>query len=58
MNFDGASRGNPGIAGIRGVIRNHEGEILHIYCRALGEGTNNEMEFAALEQGLRILKNM
>lgn len=58
LNFDGASRGNPGMAGIGGIIRNHEGEILHIYCRDLGEGMNNEMEFAALEQGLRILRNM
>lgn len=58
LNFDGASRGNPGMAGIGGIIRNHKGDILHIYCKALGEGTNNEMEFAALEQGLRILRDM
>jgi len=58
LNFDGASRGNPGQAGIGGVIRNQVGEIHHIYCRELGESTNNEMEFAALEQGLRILRNL
>eukprot|EP00253_Pinus_taeda_P010390 PITA_10390 len=58
LNFDGDSRGNHGRAGIGGVIRNQEGEIVHIYCRALGEGTNNEMEFAELEQGLRILKSL
>lgn len=46
------------MAGIGGVIRNQVGEILHIYCRELGESTNNEMEFAALEQGLIILKNL
>lgn len=56
LNFDGASRGNPGPADIGGVLRNSEGEIRYIYSRALGEGTNNEMEFAALEQGLRILQ--
>jgi len=56
LNFDGASRGNPGLAGIGGVIRNHEGEILHIYSKALREGTNNEMEFAAMEKGLHILR--
>eukprot|EP00253_Pinus_taeda_P022878 PITA_22878 len=55
LNFNGASRGNPELAGIGGVIRNHNGEILYIYSQALGEGTNNEMEFAALEKGLRIL---
>ena len=56
LNFDGASRGNPGMAGIGGVLRNQHGEILHIYFKALGESTNNEMEFAALEHGLRIAK--
>lgn len=57
MNFDGASRGNPGTAGIGGVIRNHKGDIVHIFCRSLGECTNNEAEFAAMEQGLKILKS-
>jgi len=56
LNFDGASRGNPGPAGIGGIIRNQKGETLHIYSSALGEGTNNEMEFAAMEKGLRILQ--
>jgi len=46
------------MVGIGGVIRNQAGEILHIYCRELGESTNNEVEFVALEQGLRILKNV
>ena len=55
LNFDGASQGNPGLAGIGGILKNSKGEIQHIYSRALGEGTNNEMEFAVLEQGLRIL---
>lgn len=58
LNFDGASRGNPGLTGIGGILRNSEGEIQYIYSRALGEGTNNEMEFAALEQGLRILQKL
>lgn len=58
LNFYGASGGNPGMAGIGGIIRNSEGKIWHIYNRALGEGTNNEMEFAAMEQGLRILRNL
>jgi len=46
------------MVGIGGIIRNSEGEIMHIYSRALGEGTNNEMEFEAMEQGLRILRNL
>lgn len=58
LNFDGASRGNPGMAGIGGIIRNNAREIQHIYNRALGEETNNEMEFAAMEHGLIILRNL
>eukprot|EP00253_Pinus_taeda_P019464 PITA_19464 len=58
LNFDGASRGNPGIAGIGGAIRNQDGDIIHIYCRALGECTNNEAEFVALEKGLKILRTI
>lgn len=56
LNFDGALRGNPGPASIGGIVRNQVGEIIHIYSRVLGEGTNNEMELAALEQGLKILQ--
>lgn len=55
LSFDGVSRGNPGPAGLGGIIRNDKGEILHIFWRALGEATNNGAEFAALEQGLQIL---
>eukprot|EP00253_Pinus_taeda_P012272 PITA_12272 len=57
LNFDRELRGNLGKAGIGGVLRNQHGEILHIYYKALGESTNNEMEFAALEHGLRIAKS-
>lgn len=57
LNFDGASRGNLGLAGIEGIIRDCAGETPHIYNRGLGEGTNNEMEFTSMEQGIRILKN-
>ena len=52
LNFDGASQGNLRPAGIGGVLRDSKGEIQHIFSQSLGEGTNNKMEFAALEQGL------
>lgn len=55
LNFDEASRGNLGLAGLGGVIRNDRGEILHIFYKVLGEATNNEAEFTALEQGFHIL---
>ena len=44
LNFDGASRGNPGPVGIGDVLRDYEGEIQHIFSQSLGEGTNNEMD--------------
>jgi len=40
------------------VIRDRKGEVQHIYSQSLGQGTKNEMEFAALEQGLRILRRL
>eukprot|EP00253_Pinus_taeda_P002977 PITA_02977 len=46
LNFDGASRGNPGLVGIGGVIRNHKGEIPYIYSRALGEVIEGDSEVA------------
>jgi len=32
LNFNGASKGNPGNAGYGGIFRNHEGSPLLIYC--------------------------
>lgn len=58
LNFDGASGGNLGPVGIGGVLRDNKGEIQHIYSQSLGEGTYNKMEFAVLEQGLRILRRI
>lgn len=45
------------MAGIDGIIRDSARESQHIYNRALGEGMNNEMEFASMEQVPQILKN-
>jgi hypothetical protein len=41
INFDGASKGNPGPAGHGAVIRNSKGEILTLTAGYLGETTNN-----------------
>jgi probable phosphoglycerate mutase len=53
INFDGASKGNPGPAGYGAVIRNSEGEILILTAGYLGETTNNVAELTGLLQGLR-----
>ena len=31
LNFDGAAKGNPSLAGFRGVIRDSHGRILNLY---------------------------
>jgi ribonuclease HI len=55
MNFDGASKGNPGRTGMGGVIRDSKGNIIWLYVGILGNSTNNAAEFGALEIGLEIL---
>ena len=50
VEFDGASRGNPGPAGIGyRVLPNGQGVEGHEY---IGEATNNEAEYTALIRGL------
>lgn len=50
VEFDGASRGNPGPAGIGYRVR-HDGQAVdgHEY---IGDATNNEAEYRALVRGL------
>jgi ribonuclease HI len=55
LNFDGASKGNPGMTGMGGVIRDSDGNIIWLYAGSLGNSTNNAAEFRALETGLEIL---
>lgn len=50
---DGASRGNPGEAGIGIVMRNGSEPLYLECCRYLGRATNNEAEYSALITGLR-----
>jgi hypothetical protein len=55
LNFDGAAKGNPRVAGAGGVIRDSGGNIIRLYVRSMGNSTNNVAEFGALELGLEIL---
>jgi ribonuclease HI len=55
LNFDEASKGNPGRTCIGGAIRDSQGKIIQLYTRSLGNSTNNTAEFGALETGLEIL---
>src|SRR5256884_9423199 len=54
---DGASRGNPGPAGIGVVIEDENGMRLRGLHRWLGVTTNNEAEYHALIEGLRAGKD-
>ena len=48
MNFDGASKGNPGRAGFGGCFRNYKGDLLGIFWGFIGEETNNVAEVEGL----------
>ena len=54
LNYDGASKGNPGQAGARGIFRNSQGTVCRFYALDLGHATNNEAELTAVQQGIII----
>lgn len=49
---DGASRGNPGAAGVGAVIQTEAGEIVAEISGFLGKATNNVAEYTALIKAL------
>jgi len=55
---DGASRGNPGKAGIGIVIKDASDKILMTYKEFLGEESNNSAEYKALIKSIDILKSL
>jgi ribonuclease HI len=48
VHIDGASRGNPGPAGIGVLILGADGEVVERLHRGIGEATNNVAEYRAL----------
>lgn len=53
LSTDGGARGNPGPAGIGGVLKDSvSGKIVESFGRFLGERTNNQAEYEALLEGL------
>ncbi|GLJ11445.1 hypothetical protein SUGI_0167940 [Cryptomeria japonica] len=52
MNFDGASRGNPGKFGYGAIIRNEFGNFVGAKYGSLGINTNNMAELAGLLAGM------
>ena len=55
MNFDGGSKGNPGKVGFDGVIRDHNGEIIHLFYDNMGLDSNNATELEGMVVGLMIV---
>lgn len=49
---DGASRGNPGPAGIGAILKSESGEVLYTGSEYLGHATNNVAEYKAVLLGL------
>ncbi|GLJ54395.1 hypothetical protein SUGI_1168320 [Cryptomeria japonica] len=53
MNFNGASKGNPGAYGFGAVVRDEEGNLVGAVCGQVGFVSNNIAEIIALEEGLK-----
>ncbi|XP_057872372.2 uncharacterized protein LOC131078634 [Cryptomeria japonica] len=58
INFDVASRGNPGISGAGVIARDEKGSILALGAKRLVDGTNNEAECQAAIEAILLAKKM
>jgi ribonuclease HI len=55
LHTDGGSRGNPGPAAI-GIVLEADGEVIKEYKRYIGKATNNQAEYEALIEGLKLAR--
>ncbi len=55
---DGGARGNPGPAAIGIVIKTPAGEVVAAWGKTIGETTNNQAEYKALEAALEKAKEL
>jgi ribonuclease HI len=58
INSDGAARGNPGPAGIGGIIQDAEGNIIKEFSEFIGKATNNVAEYKALIKALQLVNEL
>lgn len=58
VNFDGASKGNPGQAGFGCVLRDHGGSMVHVVCGPLGVCDTLKAEAMGFLMELREMKCM
>jgi len=57
LEFDGASKGNPGKEGYGGVFRDHSGTPQLIFLGSKGWDINNLVELEGLWQGLTLAQD-
>jgi len=57
LNFDGASKGNPGCAGFGGIIRNALGQAVWVFFGYIGQDTNNSAELEGLLHGIQLAQD-
>ncbi|PRQ53809.1 putative ribonuclease H [Rosa chinensis] len=53
LEFDGASKGNPGLSGAGAVLRAEDGSVLYRLQEGVGIATNNVAEYRAVILGLK-----
>ncbi|OMO59868.1 hypothetical protein CCACVL1_24561 [Corchorus capsularis] len=53
VEFDGASKGNPGPAGAGAILRTEDGRVICRLCEGVGIATNNEAEYRAAILGMK-----
>ncbi|KAL0355906.1 UNVERIFIED_CONTAM: hypothetical protein Sradi_4037500 [Sesamum radiatum] len=60
LNPDGASKGNPGVAGVGGgeIIRDHRGHLVLAFCDYLEEQTNTYAKLYAVARGISLAKEV
>ncbi|KAL0283502.1 UNVERIFIED_CONTAM: putative ribonuclease H protein [Sesamum radiatum] len=51
LNTDGASKGNPGISGAGGILRDQLGKVIFAFQEPLGIATNTQAELSAIHRG-------
>eukprot|EP00253_Pinus_taeda_P028336 PITA_28336 len=57
LNFDGASKGNPGNSGFGGIFRDYKSAPLLSFLGSKGWDTNNSAELEGIWQGLILAQN-
>jgi ribonuclease HI len=56
LHTDGGSRGNPGPAAIGIVLEDPDGNVVKEFKRCIGKATNNQAEYEALIEGMKLAR--